>query len=289
VADPLEVTTWIGVAATAVSGAVSIANAYLRSRTKLKLAAIDRGSPDAARIVSDAVASFDLKIEHLTREQTFLLAREEIAARDRKHARYMQTFLAIAVVLTGTTIALATLGRPQATSFDVTLRVQLPDGTPASRGTLILFYGNSSRSEPIGPNGEVNVKDIPYSYRTSTSRIKLTSDSYELANPNQEVSLAQAPLTVLVRHTDSYSTGYKDGMAMRKIRKALRGYHESENAYPSSLRDLPHDLGADDSVAWLGPRATYRADAELGYVLRFAGPDGVLRTSDDAEYTAASR
>jgi hypothetical protein len=106
-----NVTTWIGVAAAAISGIVSVATIYLRARTKERLAAIDRGTPEAARVVADAVTSFQLNTAGLTGPQTLALARQEIASRDRKNARLMFIFLAVTVVLAITTVVLAYMNR----------------------------------------------------------------------------------------------------------------------------------------------------------------------------------
>lgn len=103
-----DTTTWVGVAASAVSGAVACTTLYFRTRAKLKLAAIDRGTPEAARVVADAVTSFRIEVTGLTTEQRFQLARDEISARDRRHARWLWVSLAGTVVLALATVFVAT-------------------------------------------------------------------------------------------------------------------------------------------------------------------------------------
>ncbi|HYQ43487.1 MAG TPA: hypothetical protein VER11_16010 [Polyangiaceae bacterium] len=101
-----EVTTWVGVAASAVSGVVTIVTLYLRSRTKAALAAIQSGTPEAARIVSDAVTSVAIDTKGLTKEQLFELARQEIQSRDRRNARRVWAALLFTVVCSVTTVLL---------------------------------------------------------------------------------------------------------------------------------------------------------------------------------------
>ena len=93
--------TWIGVAASAVSAAVTITTVYMRARTKRTLAAINSGTPEAARIAAGAVTSVELATANLTKEQIFRLAKKEIAAaRASGHAATM-IMLGEAVISTG--------------------------------------------------------------------------------------------------------------------------------------------------------------------------------------------
>jgi hypothetical protein len=101
-----EVTTWVGVAASGVSGVVTIVTLYLRSRTKTQLAAIQSGTADAARVVADAVTSFQIETTGLTKEQRFELARQEIENRDRRNARGVWASLLFTLVCAGTTVML---------------------------------------------------------------------------------------------------------------------------------------------------------------------------------------
>jgi hypothetical protein len=104
------VTTWIGVAGSAVSAVVTVVTLYVRAGTKRKIAAIEARTPEAARIVADAVTSFQIDTAGLTQEQKYSLARREITSRDRRHARVLWVSLALALVIATTTVALASLG-----------------------------------------------------------------------------------------------------------------------------------------------------------------------------------
>jgi len=107
VSDTTSIGTWIGVAATAVSAVVTIATAYLRSRTKEKLAAIQQGGTAAERVVADAVTSFRLNTAKLSSKQVFALAKAEIAARDRRHSRNLRISLGLVAIAAITTVILA--------------------------------------------------------------------------------------------------------------------------------------------------------------------------------------
>lgn len=84
-----------------------MATAYLRSRTKEKLAAIQQGGTTAERVVADAVTSFRLNTARLNSKQVFELAKAEIASRDRRHSRNLQLSAGFAAIAAITTIVLA--------------------------------------------------------------------------------------------------------------------------------------------------------------------------------------
>jgi hypothetical protein len=289
-ADAGQITTWIGVVASAISAVVALVTVYLRSKTKEKLAAIENGSPEAARIVADAVTSFDLNTEKLTKEQTFLLVRDEIAARDKKHARAVRLFFGIAIILAAVSVALSWILRdPEASSFDATVRLQLLDGTPATKGTVTIYYGNTSRSEPVNANGEATIKGIPAEYRLSEATIRIESSVYEAIDPNADYQLGISSINVSVRPTDEYLAGKMDGYAVGRLRRALKDHYAVHGAYPDSLQALVSKFVSQELIDGVEQRVSYRTDADLGYALRYAGPDGELGTADDYAYTAASR
>lgn len=114
--DSTTVGTWIGVAATAVSAIVTIATAYLRSRTKEKLSAIQKGGAVAAQVVSNAVTSYRLNTAKLNARQVFELAKAEIAARDQRHARNLRISLGFAGIATITTVVLTLIATQRPTA-----------------------------------------------------------------------------------------------------------------------------------------------------------------------------
>jgi hypothetical protein len=117
----MNVTTWIGFACTVASGAVTVLTVLLRNRARVQLAAIASGKPEAARIVADAVTSFDLDTSNLTKEQIWDLAKREIENRYRQRGRLLWFFLLLAAVLCGTTVALAQTGSgPTSVTTDTT-------------------------------------------------------------------------------------------------------------------------------------------------------------------------
>jgi hypothetical protein len=123
-----DITTWIGVAASSVSAVVTITTVYIRANTKRKIAAIDAKTPDAARIIADAVTSFGLDANKLTKEQTFVLARAEIAARDRRHARVLWTSLGLAGMLAVTTLILSRRGEDAGDTYNQSTHVNVNPG-----------------------------------------------------------------------------------------------------------------------------------------------------------------
>ena len=105
-----EITTWVGVAASGVSGLVTLVTVYLRSQTKTQLAAIQSGSPEAARIVSDAVTTVQIDTTRLTKEGLLELARQEIEMRDRRNARRMWTALGFTGICAVATVVVHVTG-----------------------------------------------------------------------------------------------------------------------------------------------------------------------------------
>jgi hypothetical protein len=101
------VTTWVGVAATTVSAVATIAAIYIRNQTKAKLAAIEKGTPEAARIIADAVTSVNLDTSNLTKRQIFDLAKAEIERRDNRNKRMLMAAVVVFGILTATTVVLA--------------------------------------------------------------------------------------------------------------------------------------------------------------------------------------
>jgi hypothetical protein len=185
---PENITTWIGVAASAVSGVATVVTVFLRSRTKEKLAAIDKGTPEAAQIVANAIASFQLNTGNLTKEQTFVLARDEIASRDKRHARVFYISLALAIVLLLTTVALATLWHrlfPKSeTTFALVVRVSGPKGPSdvIRIGKITLDIGQDRRTQDIGSNGEASFQEIPMRNATMSIPIIASVPGYHMAD-----------------------------------------------------------------------------------------------------------
>jgi hypothetical protein len=213
------------------------------------------------------------------------MAQTAHVTRDKRHARAVYLLLARAAILAVTSI---TLGCEQLTALDVTLRLRLPDGAPATEGAVVISYGDSVRSAALNANGEAVVPDVPARYRASMARVKLDSDVYELVEPGKEYSLAVYPVLVAVRYTPVYGSGYRYGLALGRMRVALTDYHQVHGVYPPSLAELAQGSAKNEWGAVLGDRVTYRTESELGYVLTFAGHDGVLGTADDDVLTETS-
>jgi hypothetical protein len=201
----------------------------------------------------------------------------------RRHLR--SKILALAAILAGSTVA---LGCDQLTAFDVTLRLRLPDGGPATQGTVVLSYADDVRSSVLNANGEAVVPDVPKKYRASMARVKLDAEFYELVEPERQYSLATYPVLVAVRHTPAFGKGYDYGLALGRMRKALADYRQAHGGYPASLAELAQGSARDEWSAVLGARVAYRTDSELGYVLTFAGYDDLLGTADDSVLTEKS-
>ncbi|MBV8759967.1 MAG: sel1 repeat family protein [Deltaproteobacteria bacterium] len=99
-------TTWIGVAAAGVSGAVMVLSIALRLRSRERLAAIERGTPAAERIVANAVSSFGDDVKDLGKVQRYKLAYEEIQKRDKRHARALYVMLGLSIIVAATAISI---------------------------------------------------------------------------------------------------------------------------------------------------------------------------------------
>jgi hypothetical protein len=108
-----DTSTWIGVAASAVSGVATIGTLYVREQTKARLAAIKRSTPEqASRLVTDAIAMYNLNVDSLSIEARFKIAKQELQLRDRRHARTFHFWIAMTAIIAATTIVLAILIHP---------------------------------------------------------------------------------------------------------------------------------------------------------------------------------
>lgn len=103
-----EATTWLSVAGAAVSGAVTVWTLALRARSKEKLAAISRGSAQAAQIVAGEVAAYGIEARNMTASDQYQLATKQISARSQRLLVLAITFLVALVVLAITAVVIVT-------------------------------------------------------------------------------------------------------------------------------------------------------------------------------------
>lgn len=130
--DSDQITTWVGVAGTAITGVVAAITAYLRIRAKERIAAIDKGTSAAAQIVANAVTSYKLNTDRLSRDQVFQLVRDEVAARDKRHARSMVVSLGLALIFAVATVTLAIMAQWSSSTGDVDEEPNVSTGVDAN-------------------------------------------------------------------------------------------------------------------------------------------------------------
>jgi hypothetical protein len=103
--------------------------------------------------------------------------------------------LAVLIIVGGFLLA------PSATTFSITARVYDEKGTPISGGNLMLYIGPDTRTAPINANGEADFKEIPSKFRTTTSRLLIAGNEYQLAHPKTEYPLNEPVINVTVMKT----------------------------------------------------------------------------------------
>jgi hypothetical protein len=87
-----------------------------------------------------------------------------------------------------------------------------------------------------------------------------------------------SPAQLAVEDEFQYLRGREAGRAVGVIVAAIERFQRENGEYPKSLSEL----GVIDQIEKLGAsRVAYDLDPENGYVLRFAGQDNRLNTTDD--------
>jgi hypothetical protein len=94
----IEMTTWVGVAGSAVAVASVVARAMIASDTQKKLAAIEKGDETAMQIVLGAAESYHIDTTNLTKEQKFELIKIQLMSHRKKSERRFE----LVIKFTGT-------------------------------------------------------------------------------------------------------------------------------------------------------------------------------------------
>lgn len=119
--------------------------------------------------------------------------------------------VAVLVIVGGFVLA------PSASTFDITVRVNDERGMPITDGNLVLYVGTDTRTAPVNANGEADFKEIPGKFRQTTSRLRLASNEYRLAEPLAEYRLNQAMIRVIAAKTATDQSSVQE----RKVPPAL--------------------------------------------------------------------
>lgn len=194
-------------------------------------------------------------------------------------------FVAAALVVIGGFVLVDT---PPPTSFSVTVRLEDAKGNPAADGLLTIFYGNSSVTQPVAANGEANFKDIPAQHMGNRTKVRLNSSKYILTNPDETYVLSGQPLVVSTNLEPDVKRGREARMEVERIRGSIHAYFQKHGRYPVGLSELTGEFDISQPLSALdAAKLKYELNDEFGYVLRFAGADGILGTADDRKHTSS--